>query len=397
MTEHPKEIRAIAGGNLPVETFYSDNIVEHYTSQDVKRRGGDKPNNRALWNAYKVVEIRHYKKPGGAQHEYVVAKLEYRDPAGSRSKPKVKKFYVKLERGGGDPNQSPLESKGILNSGSAKGRNEKSSSNISTFDYKVPVSANSSYSPAQIFKVLDAKDRISQVKAWPASIDLTRETVEGKKEKIDKAVAESKEEKDFLLKEQKLQGSTTCTLADLAILAYVIHTGEERYKLLSRQCYWFADTVMQVLTTLYAKSQPASSTHAAPTSSSQPSTSHPVHIDADAIVEVGPDGQQVPTDTNLMMTMAEFSGPLPADPQEQENEHDSDAEEGTERKPKVPEEKSIATNIKGTWNYIQVQKTRDDMVSATIKKFQAKQQELNAEACPFLNKRSIYKTNILSG
>ena len=402
MAQDPYEIAAIAGGNVKVAFYYNDIIEGHYTSRDDTRRGHGHPTNEQLLNAYVVTEIRRYKKPQGAEHEYIVARVVYRNPIAptglARLGPRDRVFFVQVERGGGNPNQPVQSSKGISSSGGAKARDEKSSSNALTFDSKIPVSASSSYPLAQLFKALDANDKVSQLSSWPAGVvDLTKMSAEQKKQKTDALVAaaqkpenKDKVQPDMLLKKQKLRKEgEVCTLADLATLAFVIHNSDKKYKLLSRQCYWFADTLMQVLTAQYARSPTATPAPAPPAQAPSSSQPQAIHVDAETHMTVGPEDEIVPAGTDITTTAATWAGPDP-DAIEQapatDPNLDSDSEEpsGSQPAQQPAVGRSMGDEVSGQWKFLNVQKTKTEMVTNTTAAFTAKKQELHAKVCSFL-------------
>ena len=404
MTQVPIEIRSIEGGNVAVDFYYNDIIVREYTSEDASRRGGEHPTNDALLKAFKVTEIRHYKKQQGPEHEYIVARVEYRNPA---IKPgafgrlgKTPRYFVQIERGGGNPNQPVQGSKNFSSSGGAKARDEKSSSNAMTFDLKMPASASGSYPIAQLLKLLDANDKVSQLSAWPAAIDLTKLSAEDKRKKIKTVIAEAntdstkdkaKTPKDFLLRKQKLQKSGAyCTLADIMAIFYIVHSNARKYKLSAAQCYYLASLVYNGVSELYPpeaadSSLPAASANAEIVSASTPGplSNQPVYIDIETGLTVGPENTEVVPGTDLATTAAFWDGEAPPDPSNIEQEVESDAEETSsdKAKPQISEGDSLGKKISGTWKYLPIQTIKKDLIANTIAEFKIKQAELHTRVC----------------
>ena len=405
MAQDPYEISSTASGNVDIAYYYNEVIERQYTSHDYVLRGGNNPTNEQLLKAFVVTEIRRYKKPQGAEHEYVVAKVVYTNPAAPTGRTfgirrgGERAFFLLIERGGVHANRPVQSSKGLSSSGSARARDEKSSSDALTFDSKIPVSASSSYPLAQLVKALDADDRVSQVVSWPAkAVDLTKMSAEQKKQKTDALVAaaqkpenKDKVQPDMLLKKQKLRKEgEVCTLADLATLAFVIHNSDKKYKLLSRQCYWFADTLMQVLTAQYARD---TTTTPAPVPSAQaPSSGQPqaVHVDAETHMTVGPEDGTVPAGTDITTTAAVWTGPDPntlivpapaTDPN-----LDSDSEEPSEIQPAQQSTSggNLGDRISGQWKFLNVQTTKTELVANITRAFTAQKQELHTKVCSFL-------------
>ena len=162
-------------------------LVERYTSSNLKS-----PENSARMRRLQVLRIHQYKELESPGHEYLVAEIAV---------PESEKRYIRLDRSAED--LDPEESSSA----------------------KMAISNGSSQSLLAISSNPAASDMVKTIAGWPSETCIGKLDCENLPEPI--------------------------TLLDFALAAEVVHNDSEKYKLLSRQCYWYADTVSAVLETYF--------------------------------------------------------------------------------------------------------------------------------------------------
>ena len=165
-------------------------LVERYTSSNLKS-----PENSARMRRLQVLRIHQYKELESPGHEYLVAEIAV---------PESERRYLLLERSARD--SVPAESSGA---------------NKEVFH---PIS-NGSQSSLAISSNLAAMDDVRTITGWPIDSCIDKVDCENLPEPI--------------------------TLLDLAIAAELVHNNSDKYEVISRQCFWYADTVSAVLETYF--------------------------------------------------------------------------------------------------------------------------------------------------
>ena len=166
-------------------------LVNMYTSRDLELG----PKYCARMPTLQVTRIRRYKERKSPRHEYLVAEIAV---------PESERRYLRLERSARD--SFPAESNGA---------------NKEVFH---PIS-NGSQSSLAISSNLAAMDDVRTITGWPIDSCIDKVDCENLPEPI--------------------------TLLDLALAAELVHNNSDKYQIISRQCFWYADTVSAVLETCF--------------------------------------------------------------------------------------------------------------------------------------------------
>lgn len=166
-------------------------LVGKYTSRDPELG----PVYRARMRELHVVKIRRFKERKRPRHEFLVAEIAV---PGSESR------YLRLDRSAED--FPPTES---------------SSANKEVF-YAI---SGSSQSSLALSNSLAALDDVVTIAGWPGDPC------------IDKLDCRSLPD--------------PITVLDLALAAELVHNNSDRYHLISRQCFWYSDTISGVLETYF--------------------------------------------------------------------------------------------------------------------------------------------------
>jgi len=174
---------------------WEDSIVQLYSAVDPARG----PVSRARMPLLKVLELRLYKAKLSPEHEYIVAKI---------SRPQQPDGLLRIER---------FADRDI--NGKADGDTLQSFQSTSSLASSPNTSASS-----QLSSKVDALDTVSTMRngEWPS------------------------ENHDVLIEKAVCKRDCPAILLHLAILAKIVHDDSPIYRTFSRQCYWYADTIMRV-------------------------------------------------------------------------------------------------------------------------------------------------------
>lgn len=157
----------------------------------------ESPKHRPRIQGLHVVRIRRYKEPNGSRHEYLVAEI---------ATPGSERRYLCIERSLEDLTPPP----------------ESSSAKKEVFH---AVSNGSSQSSLALSSSLDAFDSVKIIEKLPRDSCIDRLDCENLPQPI--------------------------TILDLALVAQLVHNNSDKYRLISRQCFWYADTISAVLETCF--------------------------------------------------------------------------------------------------------------------------------------------------
>jgi hypothetical protein len=176
--------------NDTVVQYWELALLQLYCSSGLE----EGPRNRSRMKNLKVNSIRHYKEKRHVEHEYLIAEI---------SDPDLKELrYLQIERTAQDPQASNTQD-----------TTERSSPRHS-------VSTLSSQSSLGVLKNLPARDIVSTKAGLPTG--------------------------DTLMDTLNCRDSEMILL-DLAIAAKVVHDHSDKYQLLKRQCFWYADVIISIL------------------------------------------------------------------------------------------------------------------------------------------------------
>jgi hypothetical protein len=165
-------------------------LVSRYTSRDPELG----PKYRARMPNIHVARIRRYKERKSPRHEYLVAEIAV---------PESERRYLLLERVAED----------IVST----------ESNKEVFY----VSNGSSQSSLALSNNLAALDFVKTLTGWPTDPCIDKLDCENLPQPI--------------------------TVLNLALAAELVHNNSDKYQVMSRQCFWYADTVSAVLETYFPK------------------------------------------------------------------------------------------------------------------------------------------------
>ena len=208
----PAEVAILEDGGVLKITPFRNHLHREYCA----RPEDNAPTGKVRMESLVLQEIRHYKLREGVEHEYDVAKFVHSTDG--------HEIFIRVERGGGD---AVGHSEGIKAAKGSKGDGPSRAG-------KARSSGQSSYPSFQLFKTLDANDKVSMPTEWPTDVTPGQD-----EDRLEARVT------------FPTTGTNTCKLADLVVLSNTIHVSYPKYKLLSRQCYWYAATVVAILTAHY--------------------------------------------------------------------------------------------------------------------------------------------------
>jgi hypothetical protein len=186
---------------------WEHSVINAYTSADPDQG----PTSRARMQNLKVLELRRYKETSTTmEHEYLVAKI---------ARPSSSHTFLRIDRSGGEADVITLYSQRKDDANSEltvlQSSNDAASSRQSFQSKSMSISSLLSMGK------LDATDAVCTVHSWPTCDSLTEKVV--------------------------CKNQCSLILLDLVLLAKVVHDYSDKYRLLRRQCYWYADMIMRVL------------------------------------------------------------------------------------------------------------------------------------------------------